>query len=174
MRPCVDSFSDITRDNHYHISLLWFTINQCKFINSSVLPAEKLPFQSLCCRPDGLDFLSKRLLNIVGGCGCSCSCCIFGFICFIINITSDLVSISLSLFLGVKLWLLRLGRRTGRSSVVWLVSSGQRMDGNVLWGWWGSHGMDSKGEVCRCSHHLEIRTECSAGHSLPSTRPPGQ
>ena len=119
------------------------------------LPTEKFPFQSLCCRPDRLDFLSKRLLNVVGGCGCSCSCCIFGFICFIINITSDCVSISLSLCLGVKLWLLWLGRRAGRSHVVWLVSSGQRVDGDVLWGWWGPHGVDGKGQVCRCSHHLE-------------------
>ena len=126
------------------------------------LPAEKLPFQSLCCRPDGLDFLSKRLLNVVGGCSCSCSCCIFGFICFIINITSDLVRISLRLFVGVKLLLvlwLWLGLRRGRSPVVWLVSPGQGVDGNVLWGWWGSHGMDGKCEVWSCSHHLKIRTD---------------
>ena len=159
-----DSYNDITRDNHYHISLLWYhgTVN----VNLSIfqcLPAEKLPFQSLRCRPDWLDFRSQRRLNVVGGC-CSCSycCCIFGFICFIINITSDCVGISLCLFVDVKLWLLVwLGPGGPRTSLVWLVSSGERVDGNVLRDRRTSHGVDGQGQVWSSSQHLEIRRDYS-------------
>ena len=35
----------------------------------------------------------------------------------------------------------------GAGAVFCLVSSGEGMDGNVLWSWWRSHGMDCQGHV---------------------------
>ena len=58
--------------------------------------------------------------------------------------------------------------------MVRLVSSGQRVDGNVLRGRGGSHGVDGKCEVWSCSHHLEMRNDYTPGLSLPSQEgPPG-
>ena len=144
MRTGVDSYNDITRDNiitfHFfgtvnvNLSILRSLRDQSR---SLISPAEKLPFQSLSGRLDWLDFRSKRWL-IVGR-------CIFGFICFIINFTSDLVR-------GVKLVCVVVGPEGGggvlHGGLLCLIPPGERerVDGNVLTTRI-SHGVDCEGDV---------------------------